>query len=218
MECPTCSVVMDPLNDAALKKEIDTCERLKIKVAEKAVLRAKYEGLDKNERLTDPNSEYFEKLEKFAVDKIRYFACKTCAEPYYGGLKECADGLEPVQEEDPYAAIEKEQQEEEEAQKALEELLGEEKAEEEEVKAAKQKQEEEFVQIAPASKTPPAEKADERQAEVQEMSAVKEVAKIEFIIEEPPVRKIDFETQVSNLQKKTSTIETQTDIAPQMVN
>ena len=54
---------------------------------EKGVLRAKHEGLDLDERLTDPKSEYFNNLEKFAVDHLNYYECYTCKNAYFGGLK-----------------------------------------------------------------------------------------------------------------------------------
>ena len=118
--------------------------------------------------------------------------------------------------------MEREQQEEEEAIKALEECLGEnKKAEEEEMKAApKKKVSDDFVQIAPANKTPPAEKADERQAEIVDMSAQKDFEKIEFNIKEiPDIPKIDFERQASAGSKKlVQSIETQTEPAPQKVD
>jgi len=39
------------------------------------VQRAKHEGLDLDERLTDPKSEYFNNLEQFAVDHLNYYEC-----------------------------------------------------------------------------------------------------------------------------------------------
>jgi len=39
------------------------------------VQRAKHEGLDLDERITDPKSEYYNNLEKFAVDHLNYYEC-----------------------------------------------------------------------------------------------------------------------------------------------
>lgn len=42
-------------------------------VREKCLLRAKHEGLDLDERLSDPKNEYYNKLEEFAVDHLNYY-------------------------------------------------------------------------------------------------------------------------------------------------
>lgn len=57
--------------EGLVKEAID----LDKKVREKGVLRAKHEGLDLDERLTDPKNEYFENLEKFAFDHLNYYQC-----------------------------------------------------------------------------------------------------------------------------------------------
>ena len=56
-------------------------------IREKAVLRAKHEGLDFDERLKDPKNEYYKNLEQFAVDHLNYYECYECKEPYFGGHK-----------------------------------------------------------------------------------------------------------------------------------
>ena len=69
-------------------KELD----LKIKV--KSVLRAKYEGLDQDERFKNPNSKYFGNLEMLAIDHLNYYEkliifrlCKIKRVPYmYGAI------------------------------------------------------------------------------------------------------------------------------------
>jgi|JI9StandDraft_1071089.scaffolds.fasta_scaffold176030_3 E3 ubiquitin-protein ligase MYCBP2 len=62
------------------------------KVKDKAVKRAAVEGLDKEPRLKDQKSEYFGNLEKLAVDKLAYYQCHKCQDPYFGGLKQCGAG------------------------------------------------------------------------------------------------------------------------------
>ena len=42
-----------------------------------------------DERLKDEKSEYFENLEKFAMDHLNYYECYECKEPYFGGHREC---------------------------------------------------------------------------------------------------------------------------------
>ncbi len=52
---------------------MDEAKDLEKQIKEKGVLRAKHEGLDLDERLNDPKSEYFNNLEKFAIDHLNYF-------------------------------------------------------------------------------------------------------------------------------------------------
>jgi len=52
---------------------MDEARDLEKQIKEKGVLRAKHEGLDLDERLNDPKSEYFNNLEKFAIDHLNYF-------------------------------------------------------------------------------------------------------------------------------------------------
>jgi E3 ubiquitin-protein ligase MYCBP2 len=54
---------------------------------EKALAKAKSEGLDKDERLRDP--PFSMDLRKYAVFKCAYYLCFTCDKPYFGGMKDC---------------------------------------------------------------------------------------------------------------------------------
>jgi E3 ubiquitin-protein ligase MYCBP2 len=58
-------------------------------VVKKAVERGKYEGLEKDPRLSDPNDPYFNNLQKFAMYKLAYYQCFKCKNPYFGGMKDC---------------------------------------------------------------------------------------------------------------------------------
>lgn len=58
-------------------------------MAEKAVQRAKHEGLDKDKRLKDLNSPYYGKLKEYAMYKCAYYMCFKCHAPYFGGMKDC---------------------------------------------------------------------------------------------------------------------------------
>jgi len=62
---------------------------LEKQILEKGVLRAKHEGLDLDERLADPKSEYFNNLAKFAMDHLNYYQCWQCKNAYFGGLRAC---------------------------------------------------------------------------------------------------------------------------------
>ena len=58
----------------------------------KAAERAKFEGLDKEKRLSDPNDHYYNKPGDFYLYKLSYYMCYKCKTPYYGGMRDCAGG------------------------------------------------------------------------------------------------------------------------------
>eukprot|EP00349_Pseudokeronopsis_sp_Brazil_P010615 CAMPEP_0202977526 /NCGR_PEP_ID=MMETSP1396-20130829/84296_1 /ASSEMBLY_ACC=CAM_ASM_000872 /TAXON_ID= /ORGANISM="Pseudokeronopsis sp., Strain Brazil" /LENGTH=105 /DNA_ID=CAMNT_0049716277 /DNA_START=1822 /DNA_END=2139 /DNA_ORIENTATION=+ len=61
-------------------------------VMKKVVERAKFEGIDKNPRLSDPNDRFFNNLRAFAIYKLSYYQCFKCKAPYFGGMKDCEAG------------------------------------------------------------------------------------------------------------------------------
>jgi hypothetical protein len=52
---------------------------------EKCTQRVKHEGLDLDERLKDPKSEYYQNPGKFGIDHLNYYECFECKEAYFGG-------------------------------------------------------------------------------------------------------------------------------------
>lgn len=50
------------------------------------------EGMDKDKELTDPNSRYFGKAIEYAMDKLAYYPCFKCKQPYFGGRGRCEAG------------------------------------------------------------------------------------------------------------------------------
>ena len=54
-----------------------------------SIERAKYEGIDKNPRLRDPNDDYYNNLQDWALFKLAYYPCYKCKLPYFGGMKDC---------------------------------------------------------------------------------------------------------------------------------
>jgi hypothetical protein len=68
-ECPSCNTWIEPITgNLYMKNTLDGYKKLQVKVKEKCLLRAQHEGLDKEERVTDPKSEYYNDLAKFAYD------------------------------------------------------------------------------------------------------------------------------------------------------
>jgi len=62
---------------------------MKTKMCGMSLERAKYEAIDKSPRLVDPNDEYYNDLQKWALFKLAYYQCYKCAIPYFGGMKDC---------------------------------------------------------------------------------------------------------------------------------
>lgn len=54
-------------------------------VMQKSLDRAKLEGLDKDERVTQEGSEFHNKLQEYAMFKLAFYECSQCNLPYYGG-------------------------------------------------------------------------------------------------------------------------------------
>jgi RCR-type E3 ubiquitin transferase len=58
-------------------------------VKKKSLERAKFEGIDKHDRLKDPNDRYYNKLPEYSMFKLAYYQCYKCKTAYFGGLKDC---------------------------------------------------------------------------------------------------------------------------------
>jgi hypothetical protein len=72
-----------------MKNNLAQYKILKDKVKEKAVKRAYFEEMDKLDVFKDPQNQYFGKFEEYAVEHLEYYSCVKCADPYFGGLKQC---------------------------------------------------------------------------------------------------------------------------------
>jgi E3 ubiquitin-protein ligase MYCBP2 len=57
--------------------------------------RAKYEEIDKDNMVKDPNSLWFNDLQGFAMRKLAYFQCFKCKSAYFGGLKDDSSEMQP---------------------------------------------------------------------------------------------------------------------------
>lgn len=55
--------------------------------------RLKFEELMKDEKLTNPESPYYQKPEIYSMAIYAYFECFKCKKPYFGGRKNCADAM-----------------------------------------------------------------------------------------------------------------------------
>ena len=92
MECPSCKGRISAKHCPAITIELTDTSKIEKEVKVKAVDRAKVEGIDKHERLKDPTSLYYNKLEEFAIFKLSFYQCFKCKDPYFGGMKDCEAG------------------------------------------------------------------------------------------------------------------------------
>jgi len=83
--CPQCNQWMEAEDHQWFNNYITQAKEMEKKVMDKCILRAKHEGLDLDERLQDPKSEYHNDLGKFAFNHLNYYECFECKEPYFGG-------------------------------------------------------------------------------------------------------------------------------------
>ena len=53
--------------------------------------RAIIEGLDKHDRLQNPNDAFYNNLQGYALDKMSFYNCFDCNQPYFGGMRRCGE-------------------------------------------------------------------------------------------------------------------------------
>lgn len=72
--------------------EVREAEKVEEEVLRKSLERAKFEGIDKHERLKDPNDRFYNNLRAYSIYKLSYYMCFKCKTPYFGGMKDCEAG------------------------------------------------------------------------------------------------------------------------------
>ena len=99
-ECPACKKWVKCPEVPALQKIIEDNLKLYKQICEMSLKRLKFEDLDKDKRLTDRNSPWYNKKLEFALKRLSYYMCHVCKKPYFAGRRECGDGP-AVNNEDP---------------------------------------------------------------------------------------------------------------------
>lgn len=92
--CPLCKIWMNFPKDSLLSQYMSENENKYELLKSKCFERLKYEGKDKEERLSKPNDYFFQKPIDYAIAIYSYYECFKCKIPYFGGLKHCEDILE----------------------------------------------------------------------------------------------------------------------------
>ena len=98
--CPVCNKWFDCPTVPEIKKMINYNKKLYENIKEMAIKRLKYEGLDKDPRLLDKNSPWYNKKEEFAMKRLSYYMCYICKKPYFAGRRECGNNP-AVNDDDP---------------------------------------------------------------------------------------------------------------------
>jgi len=75
LDCPGCKGRIKAPMCEPLNKELIDAQKIEDDVIKKAVERSKFEGLEKDPRLNDPNDPYFNNLQKYAMYKLAYYQC-----------------------------------------------------------------------------------------------------------------------------------------------
>jgi E3 ubiquitin-protein ligase MYCBP2 len=88
LKCPLCKKqIAHPSLEATLKPYL----KLLQDVEAKALQRLKFEGLDKDPNITDPNAKYYGQPAAYALDRFAYYPCFKCNRPYFGGRRACEE-------------------------------------------------------------------------------------------------------------------------------
>ncbi len=89
--CPNCNKWFDCYSVPELQKMIDKDKKLYQEIKDMSLKRLKFEDLDKDPRLSDPNSPWYGKKEEFAMKRLSYYMCYVCKKPYFAGRRECGN-------------------------------------------------------------------------------------------------------------------------------
>lgn len=86
LNCPQCkSIKIDAPHCPPIFKLTSEIGAFQEEVQKKALLRIKFEDLDKDPRLQDPNDDFYNNLQAWAMFKLAYYQCFKCKEAYFGG-------------------------------------------------------------------------------------------------------------------------------------
>ena len=89
--CPSCNKWFDCPSVPEIHKMIEENKKLYEEIKEMSLKRLKFEGLDKDPRLSDRSSPWFGKMEEFALKRLSYYMCYVCKKPYFAGRRECGN-------------------------------------------------------------------------------------------------------------------------------
>ena len=90
--CPVCNNWYECPSNPDIQKLIDENKALYKDICDMALKRLKFEDLDKDPKLTNPQSKWYGKNLEYALNRLSYYMCYSCKKPYFAGRRECGDG------------------------------------------------------------------------------------------------------------------------------
>jgi len=89
--CPNCDKWFDIDSIPELQKMINNNKILYEKIKQASLKIIKLTKLDKDPKLLEPKSPWYGKKIEYALERISYYRCYICKEPYFGGIKQCGE-------------------------------------------------------------------------------------------------------------------------------
>lgn len=87
--CPLCKKWIQLPEDNPLVSKVSDNYRIYEKIKSKCAERLKFEGCEKDDKLINPSSPFYDKPTEYALAIFAYYQCYKCKEPYFGGRKAC---------------------------------------------------------------------------------------------------------------------------------
>ncbi|KAL0214870.1 hypothetical protein P9112_007054 [Eukaryota sp. TZLM1-RC] len=93
--CPLCKTLIK-CSDEQIIGLLKPIEELKVQVLDKAKRRFVFDDEHRNPRFSNPNDEWFNKQDEYAIHHYLYYQCNQCRNPYFGGKRECGGNEDDV--------------------------------------------------------------------------------------------------------------------------
>jgi len=90
--CESCKQWMSAPNNPDIQNLLNKDAELFELVKKKTLERMKFDGIDKDPRLSNKSDPYYSKPLEYGLHKCAYYMCYKCKKPYFAGLRDCAGG------------------------------------------------------------------------------------------------------------------------------
>jgi len=87
----SCMLCRQPMKNKAASQLFKPTQRLYDKVKKVALQQLREEGKQNDAAVTNPNGEFYNKPEMYAMKLFAFFLCFKCKEPYFYGENQCGD-------------------------------------------------------------------------------------------------------------------------------
>jgi hypothetical protein len=91
LNCPLCNA---QFSHPAIDSVIRPLLQFKEEVTTKAFERLKFEGLENDKEVVDPQGKYYKKPVDYAMDRFAYYPCSKCKAAYFGGRRVCGEAVD----------------------------------------------------------------------------------------------------------------------------